>query len=486
MQKIVFICLLVFGVASCAIKDNNGIGATPPPTTQTSAPVESTVHPASEPPLITSNYLPSDENFQNPERGFSTEVDFEDPDYSQYYEGGNTIVYATFRLDDYVESELPQSFISDLDNWFTLIRNGGVKTIIRFSYNDGPYPFSEPDADLNQILQHIQQLTPVLQKNADVIVWLEAGFIGAWGEWHTSTNGLDENVEAKREILLALLSALPSDRSILLRYPVDIMTNFPTPLSAETAFNGTDQARVGFHNDCFLATDDDENTYARDGINTYDEELNYLARSTQFVPVGGESCEYNPPRSDCPTALSEMQLLHFDEIGDGWYPEVLDAWQEQGCYAEMENRLGYRFSLVKTAANEIVKPGGILDLTVELENSGFSSLKNPRPVYLVLEGDSHFETLLPIDPRFWLSGATSSFSIRLRIPANAPEGKYQVALWLPDAYPSLQGNPQYSVRFANEDVWEQETGYNIIKNIEISSLATGNADINASEFIVLP
>jgi hypothetical protein len=486
MQKIVLICLLLFGVTSCALNtnDNAAISVTPV-TAITQKPVQATLRPASEPPLITTNYLPSSAIIQNPERGFSTEIDFDDPDYFQYYKDGSTLVYSNIRLDEYLESELPQTFLTELDNRFSSIRQGGVKIIVRFSYNDGPYPFPNPDASLDQILLHIKQLTPVLQKNADVIAWLEAGFIGAWGEWHASTNGLNDDSEAKRTILLALLDAMPSDRSILLRYPVDIMTNFPIPLSADNAFNETDQARVGFHNDCFLADENDQHTYARDGINTYNEEFTYLALSTQFVPMGGESCEYNPPRSDCPTALNEMQLFHFDEIGDGWYPQVLSAWEEQGCYAEMEKGLGYRISLTTAKMNEVVQPGGILNLSVELNNSGFSSLKNPRPVYLILEGASHFEVLLPVDPRFWMPG-TSSFKVQLRLPADAPEGEYQVALWLPDAYPSLQDNPQYSVRFANEDVWQEKTGYNIIKTIRIDSLAPGDADSNANEFIVLP
>ena len=78
-----------------------------------------------------------------------------------------------------------------LNSIFADIREAGVKAIIRFAYNQGPYPDSEPDASKAQILRHIEQLAPLLQNNADVIAWLEAGFIGAWGEWHTSTNGLD-------------------------------------------------------------------------------------------------------------------------------------------------------------------------------------------------------------------------------------------------------------------------------------------------------
>jgi hypothetical protein len=491
MKKILLNFLLILGVVSCSFNNErlplSNVSFTPTPLIPVAPQTEATIpFDSSEPPLVTKVFLPSSELIQNPERGFSTELDLEDSDYFQYYEDGTTLVYATIRLDEYVANELPQVFLSDLDEWFSLIRAGGVKVILRFSYNDGPYPFPEPDADLEQILFHIQQLTPVIRKNADVIVWLEAGFIGAWGEWHTSTNGLDDDIEAKRQVLFSLLDAVPSDRMVLLRYPVDIIQNFPVPLSAQNAFNGTYQARVGFHNDCFLASDDDENTYARDGINSYEEEVEYLALSTRFVPVGGESCAYNPPRSDCPTALRELAFFHFDEIGDGWYPEVLNSWTEQGCYDEVESKLGYRFSLISTVVNEIVLPGGILNLKVELNNSGFSNLKNPRPLYLILDGAERYQTLLPVDPRFWAPDTVSSFNFRLRIPADAPLGEYKLALWMPDAYVSLQNNPKYSVRFANDGVWEQQNGYNLVGNIEVNLLASGNVDESADQFVVLP
>jgi hypothetical protein len=489
MRKTFFICLLLLVLTSCVSPYQESVGhvtIAPPTITSHPTPIPPTSRPVLEPKLVVRDFLPSDENFQNPERGFSSEADFGDSDYSQYYEDGNTLVYFTFRLDDYINSELPQTFLDDMDSQFALIRKGGVKAVVRFEYNDGPYPFSMPDADLDHILLHIQQLSPYLKKNADVIAWLEAGFIGAWGEWHSSTNGLDKDPEAKKKVLFALLDAIPSDRNVLLRYPVDIISNFPSPLRLENAFNGSYQSRVGFHNDCFLASDNDQHTYARAGVHTYEEELDYLASSTQFVHVGGESCEYNPPRTDCPTAINEMQLLHFDEISDGWYPQVLDAWTKQGCYAKIEKRLGYRLSLAKVSANEIVRPGGVLSLEVEVNNTGFSPIKNPRPVYLVLEGPGNFQSLLPVDPRLWLPGETSVFNVRLRIPASAPEGEYKIALWLPDAYPSLQDNSRYSVRFANDGVWQEKSGYNVVSNITVSSLAPGDVDVNADRFIVLP
>lgn len=482
MRKNAFFLMLVSVFLFSCISP--AIGGTAVPT---SSPVPTlTPTPIVEPPRSTVSYVASEDNILNPERGFAVSVDLEDSDYSGYYDDGNTLVYMTIRLDDYRDTDIPVSFLQDMDRWFSNIREAGIKAIVRFAYNDGPYPNSEPDASLDQILRHIDQVKPVIAKNEDVIAWLEAGFIGAWGEWHTSTHGLDRDPEAKQTVLFALLDAVPPDRMVSLRYPVDIMNIFPEPLSAENAYTETYQARVGFHNDCLLSSNNDQHTYARGGVHTVEEEYAYLSQMTQFVPVGGESCEYYPPRSDCETALKELSMFHFTEVSDEWYPDVLDAWDEQGCYDVFQQRLGYRLSLETMTANNLVLPGGILNVRVSLRNSGFSSLKNPRPVYLVLDGPRRYEVLLPIDPRRWAPGQVSSFSVRLRVPAQAPNGAYQFALWLPDFYTSLQTDSRYSVRFANEDVWNDREGYNVLGTVEVDSRTSGATDPTAEELMVIP
>jgi hypothetical protein len=52
--------------------------------------------------------------------------------------------------------------------------------------------------------------------------------------------------------------------------------------------------------------------------------------------------------------------------------------------------------------------------------------------------------------------------------------QYNLALWLPDEAETLQANPQYAVRFANEGIWDETTGYNILGKIKVDSSVTGS------------
>jgi hypothetical protein len=48
----------------------------------------------------------------------------------------------------------------------------------------------------------------------------------------------------------------------------------------------------------------------------------------------------------------------------------------------------------------------------------------------------------------------------MKIPDDFPAGDYEMLLNLPDAYASIAPRPEYSIRLANNDVWEAATGYN--------------------------
>ncbi len=422
--------------------------------------------PAQEGYLQTYQYLPLTEDVVNPERGFRYSFDqFVSSDYGVYRNLGVSLVYAEGDLRPYREQDLPQSFLDTMKAAFDAVRAGGVKVVLRFKYNDGPWPDSEPDASQEQILRHIQQLAPLLQQNADVIAWIDAGFIGAWGEWHSSTHGLDTDINAKREIVNALAAALPPDRFILLRYPPDLMAFYPTPLTAEQAFTGTLQSRLGYHNDCFLSSETDVGTY--DGDRT--AFINYLGQTTQFTPADGETCAEYPPLQACEAAIHEMEALHWSGLNLSYHKGVIRYWQKQGCFEEIKRRLGYRLVLQDATLPSLAHIGESLDMHVRLTNEGFASPLNPRPLFVVLTGPA--TVTLPVsdvDPRRWLPGGHDlNFSVAL--PDSLPEGEYRLALWLPDGYESLRSDPRYSIRFANQNVWDETNGWNVLGTIQLTN-----------------
>ena len=111
-----------------------------------------------EPEIATHTYAATDAPILNPERGFFTPYELPGyPGFSPVRATGNTLVHLNIRLDDWRELDIPRDVLDGFDVNFGDIRDAGLKSIIRFSYNEGPYPDSEPDASKAQILRHIER-----------------------------------------------------------------------------------------------------------------------------------------------------------------------------------------------------------------------------------------------------------------------------------------------------------------------------------------
>ena len=437
-----------------------------------------------DPPTTTITPTGTDDVFLNPERGFYRTLSLvNDRGYEWVRQGGYTLAFSYVRLDDYRDRDLDSALLDAAAAGFAEARAAGIKIVLRFAYNFGPYPDSDPDASKTWVLRHIEQLQPLLAQNSDVIAMMQAGFIGAWGEWHTSTNGLLDDPRDKFDILEAVLAALPADRAVQIRYPPYKEEGYGGPLTAAEAHSGSSASRVGHHNDCFLASDTDWGTYPSNEIELW---KTYLEADCLFVPNGGETCNPNPPRSECASALAEMERLRFSYINHEYHPDVVSSWTSGGCREEMERRLGYRLALLEVRYPEQVPPGGVLPLGLAIENTGYAAPVNPRPVIIILDGPATYSAELPsIDMRKWLPAEEAQLSVRIQLPASAPAGSYTLSLWLPDAASSLRDDPRYAVRLANQDTWDGATGRNRLAAVTIDPSAPGSTNPRADRFEVI-
>jgi hypothetical protein len=434
-------------------------------------------------PMVNFEFSESSEDIVNPERGYYVGYDLADAadwEAEEIRADGHTVALSVVRLDAYRDASIDADFLASLSHGFALAREGGIKIILRFSYNSS---FTE-DASRERILEHIGQLTPVIQANADVITVMQAGFIGAWGEWHGSTNGLD-NDEDRTAILNALLAALPPSRGVQVRRPIFKERAFPGgPLTEAEAYSETPRARVGHHNDCFLASESDFGTYD----SPVEEWEAYVGDDGRFTAIGGETCAVYEPRTNCEAAVAIMQANHWSYLNSQYNQAVLATWVEGGCADEIRKRLGYRYWFQRAAHSETVAPGGELGLEVEIYNSGFASPYNLRPVEVVLtDGASRrIVQLEGVDVRRWAPGSVNTIAVKLRVPADVTPGTYTLALRLPDGTPSLAGDPRFAIRMANDGVWNSETGDNVVsRDLVIDPAAPGTRDPSATDFVQL-
>jgi len=432
--------------------------------------------------LTVVNYTPDNSKFANPERGFSkyTECNLgtgsgslDESTLKQYRINDNiTLIYRIVYLKNFRSAPLSDVALADLDQDFETMRNAGIKCLLRFAYSSNE---TEPDAPFSIISQHLDQLKPYLEKNADVIAVMQAGFIGAWGEGYYSSSGLNSS-SGRYQVYNKILKALPVNRMIEVRTPAYKREFFQrsTNITSDEAFTALDVARVGFHNDCFLASSNDYGTYENVTVDKA-----YISKECLYVPMGGETC---PPSGVAPAdgakAQTEMRYLRWSHLNQDYYHGVNDLWKIDFSMDNIIRELGYRFELLSGEYTGKVGQGGSFKARIILKNLGYAPLYNPRMVELVLKNTESAETYkvnLGIEPRLWKPTLESAIDTVVGIPQDMPVGEYELFLNLPDPEATLYNKPEYSIRLANQNVWEETTGYNKLNlNIQIGTANKGD------------
>ena len=417
-------------------------------------------------------FTESDAVFPNPERGFYSVSSFKGATASPLTASkiqairleNRTIFYLGFYPKKYMDGDIGEEFLQMIRTNMQALRENGAKCIMRFAYSDGEN--EKPWDPKPEIVQrHIQNIKPILQEYSDVIMCLQAGFVGVWGEWYYTDNFVSgpktpEEHALRKEVVDAMLDALPSDRSVALRTPMFkrmmYASGYRDTLTLATAYNGSPKARLSGFNDCFGASATDQGTFDNDASREY------WKRDTRYVLMGGETCAVSP-YCECDVTLKDCEDYHWTYLNIEYNRNVHKVWKDGGCWDEIERRLGYRLSFTDVYHST---PAAGEDLTVALQikNTGFAAPMNPRGVELVLvdgNGTKTVYTLDDVDPRYWFAGRTINIEKSIAIPADAA-GACTLYLNLPDPKPTLHDNPLFSIRLANDGIWNEAEGYNRI------------------------
>lgn len=470
---------------------------------------------------ITHTYKESKEDFRNPERGFyipsgtkaSNFVLLDAAHLSTYktqpqqtssatYKVNVSLLYRAYELDIFKDKPLSEDFLTNLQKDFDAVRTAGLKIILRFAYTNSPVPgdckdeygICPPygDAPVHIVLRHIKQLKPLLQKNGDIIAVLQQGFVGIWGEnYFTDYFGCPTDIGEgvindsgwinRNTFLKALLDAMPKNRMVQVRTPqikqryvggINITSKASPVLTSKEAYSGKDIARIAFHNDCFLASADDYGTFFDYGNSHSKRDTanfvmrNYFEKESRYLAVGGETCDDAfSPQNDCAPggyAEKEMSDMHYSYLNAAYNNNVNNDWDSAGCMQSIKTKLGYRFVLVSSTLSKSAKAGNSFNLKLRLKNIGYATPFNPRPAHLILRNtvDGNITRIqLNTDVRRWFTGEIT-LQQAIKLPATIKNGEYELLLAIPDESASISARPEYAIRLANEDLWEETTGYN--------------------------
>lgn len=476
----------------------------------------------------------------NPGRGFRLEtaldvaMDKANPEEQlvrlseKYASDSVSLSQSYFYLTYLADKELTDSDFATMQAYFDELRLQGKKTVLRFAYEKDFMGRSPIGPTAEQILRHLDQLKPILHSNKDLILVVQAGLIGAWGEWHSSIHGLENSDEAKRAILEKLLSVVPEEKNVQVRVPEykNLLKDKPELYK-----------RISFHDDFIVIRPDRWDGDMHEGTAHFDQ----IVKESPYLVVDGElpwgfwSVGADPDSPSAGWIIDGMQAArrlflqhytslsvihnykeqhsnnHFDENNPPRYSMIV--WKEtminedslrkynmpvssnyfrlkdgssteRNVFDYVRDHLGYRLELQSLQMPAVLKTGEENPMKLTLINRGFATVFGEHVVCPVLIDEAGRVTelavaclnpadLQPFDPTDTeCKPLLHTIDLTCHLPQNLAPGRYKLGLWIADASERLMYDARYAIRCANGNtVWTVTDGgrygINVLTEVEI-------------------
>ena len=314
--------------------------------------------------------------------------------------------------------DLTEDALNVLQTTFDNIRANKGFVVVRICYDPWYNGRSNVTPDHEWVLKHVKQLAPVLSKNTDVIVALEMGMHGAYGEMHSDTNITYNRIAEATNLMLR---NTPPELKILTRtgnYSAKVLGfddwgvdfHIDGEKFAEIAkAKGDTMYRVGMFNDGYLGTQYDYGTWGADCKTSIcrEEGVAWLEKYGINTPYGGEALTTaeNYQVINTPEFLSyEGFRTHTSYLNIQWNNNLIDSWKKSlfkqkdfdydparydslSGFKYINDHLGYRFVLREAWITDTVGADGIFKAKVRIQNVGFGNLTWNAPVRLAVLDD---------------------------------------------------------------------------------------------------
>ena len=324
-----------------------------------------------------------------------------------------SIALALVDIGAFRDDAMTEDALDNLRQILEFFGRNGKEVILRVSYDrDGRGMEREPDF-LKTVIRHMQQLGPVIGNCKEHILLVQGILVGNWGEMHDS-KFLSEG--RMRQLFYAWQESL-GDIPIAVRTPQQWRI-----LHDDGVAPGRD--KVGLFNDGMFGSLDHLGTYGWQkkeeagwrGQWCREEEIEFTGQVAAAVPYGGEAVGEALESSVSPQASLEVREFPSQEKARGnvsqfsqseiveemrstgvsylnsthdarrlqqWKESLCQepgVWNQKNMFDYIGCHLGYRFVVRKAELT------GKKDLAIKIyiENTGFSTMKEPAELVLFL------------------------------------------------------------------------------------------------------
>ena len=384
------------------------------------------------------------------------------------------------------EADIPltDAMKADVRRFLDETRALGGTLIVRLGYTWTNEKGCEPQ-HFDLILEHIRDLSQIMAGYDDVIVGIEAGIVGPWGEMHSSDYAAPEYI---CPILKTYLDNLPATISLLVRAPryfcmmtgkdaEDILQMLP--------FQDEYLSRLGMFNDGYIGTKEDYGTWTADFTR---EQGCRLLSAFHAHPYGGEMAfvdrqwldehaeifhpeEWNLVQEMYRTHLSYLRNIHakrhtiaqfldnelfFDTLTYK-FPDMpeLSEYQGKSIGEFVLHHMGYRFVVRDLLAPKVLHRGKKATFRFTIENTGFGMLPLPTQAEMLFCSADEQKSV-PVElPLCLKGGERQKIEVDILVPELPANDSCPVYLriWAPTYGEAQPIPPTRLIRFANKGMW---------------------------------
>ena len=300
------------------------------------------------------------EELKNPGRGwyqihtFSAEKDFSREELRWCLGDGNTLALAFIDIGAYRERALDKTCLSNIDDILDCFEQYGRDVILRIAYDrEGRAEEREPYS-LSQVVEHLEQLGPVLSRHAEHIFVYQGLLVGSWGEMHSSRFITENRLERLADVLGRYLGG----RTFLaVRRPVYWRMLHPDG-------NLDSYIKMGLFDDGIFGSDTHLGTFGRETAAEagwgrawrMEEELDFEEKLCVTAPQGGEALyeEGQAEKRSLAGTVERLKKMRISYLNCVYDRRILELWQhmtweEKGPWNGVNGfdyigrHLGYRF-----------------------------------------------------------------------------------------------------------------------------------------------
>lgn len=400
-----------------------------------------------------------------------------------------TLAQVYFYLTGYRGREIDEAGFQAMQLYFDALRAHGLKALLRFAYSTDT---GVNDASQSDMLRHIEQLRPFLLRNQGSIHVLQAGLIGAWGEWHSEKKRVNH-----KKVLRALADAAPEGMYLQVRLP-----GFLRLLGKRhPAYR-----RTGLHDDSFFGNIQAK-PYGNGGFDPGTRMYRTALVKAPESPQDGELYwsswnRANDIYCDGLRAVERLAQLHFTSLSAvhgykddpeeatttmgrwkrqqitpawlkqqglpydaAWFADDAGAPVERNVFDYIREHLGYRFQAKTLCVEGALMPGEAIDVTLTIANYGFAAGFHLHAGFALLDEAGRVLSEYPAgDPALWRAaqpggaGEAPAYQAQAYILLPQRPGRYRLAFY-------LRNSAGQSARMANALEWA--SGYHILVPLSV-------------------